>query len=132
MPIKLFKLCNTFGLKKCSLLNQSKKSSSFTFYLERVRTDYLNFLYPFSKDMRHMIFENPKMFVDSYICENYSNEWLMPVILSGLKFLKEWMQNICNHFATTKKGNPLFKRIPTFYRLFHLYNCITYLLYISL
>ena len=27
-----------------------------------------------SKDMWHMIFENPKIFVDSYICENYSNE----------------------------------------------------------
>jgi len=35
-----------------------------------------------------MIFENPKMFVDSYICENYSNEWLMPVMISGLRFLK--------------------------------------------
>lgn len=38
--------------------------------------------------MWHMIFENPKMFVESYICENYSNERLMPVMISGLRFLK--------------------------------------------
>lgn len=65
---------NTFGVKKCSLLNQSKTSYPFTYYLEQAKTNYLIFLYLFSKDMWHMIFENPKMFVDSYICENYSNE----------------------------------------------------------
>lgn len=31
------------------------------------------------------------------------------------------MQSFCNHFATTKNGNPLFKRIPTIYRLFKLF-----------
>ena len=31
------------------------------------------------------------------------------------------MQCFCNHFATTKNGNPLFKRIPTIYRLFKLF-----------
>ena len=30
------------------------------------------------------------------------------------------MHNFCNHFATTKNGNPLFKRIPTIYRLLKL------------
>jgi len=29
------------------------------------------------------------------------------------------MHSFCNHFATTKNGNPLFKRIPRIYRLFH-------------
>ena len=67
-----------------------------------------------------------QVFVNHYICENYSNEWLMPTMISGLRFFKEWMHNFCNHFATTKKGNPLFKRIPTFFRLFHLPSSISF------